>query len=233
MILAELEVFHSRPIAPTRRLAIGRQALPCDPSPGHGGVLLAGIAAHWFPRFDHELDEELEVLMAQLEHGYRIVQPGLRHRLQDDHIGLLRTTHRLVRRRDSVRFEVGGEHGSPAHQILGAVYAAGRLPHLARADVMALLRRAMRWQGAVDERFYSAMVGSRPTGPYVSVAWGDPEGWARSVLGLDEEKPASRREIQQAFRLALRMAHPDHGGEATDAAGRIAELREARRILLP
>jgi hypothetical protein len=232
VILAELEVFHSRPIAPTRRIALGRRALPCDPAPGHGGMLLAGIVGHWYPRFDRDLHDELDVLMHQLEHGYRIVQPRLRHRLQEDHVGLLRTTHRLTRRRETVRFEFGAEHGSPAHQILGAVYAAGRLPAPARTEVMALLRRAARWQGAVDERFYAALAGSRATGPSVSVAWGDPEGWARAVLGLEEDQPASRKEIQQAFRLALRLAHPDHGGAAKNAAGRIAELREARRILL-
>jgi len=45
VILAELEIWHSRPIAPTRRVAIGDQDLPCDPPPGYGGILLAGIVA--------------------------------------------------------------------------------------------------------------------------------------------------------------------------------------------
>jgi curved DNA-binding protein CbpA len=30
----------------------------------------------------------------------------------------------------------------------------------------------------------------------------------------------------------LRLAHPDHGGDADDAAERIAELTEARELLL-
>ena len=41
MIVAELEVFHSRPVAPTRRVAIGNSLLPMDPPPGHGATLLA------------------------------------------------------------------------------------------------------------------------------------------------------------------------------------------------
>ena len=45
VILAELEVFHSRPIAPTRRVALGRRHLPLHPAPGFGGILLGGIAA--------------------------------------------------------------------------------------------------------------------------------------------------------------------------------------------
>ena len=39
MILAELEAYQSRPIAPTRRLALGELNLPCDPAPGFGGIL--------------------------------------------------------------------------------------------------------------------------------------------------------------------------------------------------
>ncbi len=38
MLLAELEVFHSRPIAPTRRVAIGVAVLPTAPPPGFGGL---------------------------------------------------------------------------------------------------------------------------------------------------------------------------------------------------
>jgi curved DNA-binding protein CbpA len=41
-----------------------------------------------------------------------------------------------------------------------------------------------------------------------------------------------RSEVQQRFRDLLREAHPDHGGAHDDAAHRIAELAEARRILL-
>ena len=36
----------------------------------------------------------------------------------------------------------------------------------------------------------------------------------------------------QQFRDLLRVAHPDHGGASDDAAQRIADLTEARRILL-
>jgi hypothetical protein len=42
----------------------------------------------------------------------------------------------------------------------------------------------------------------------------------------------SRLEIQRAYRQLLIEAHPDHGGEADDAARRIADLTAARRILL-
>src|SRR6202023_715892 len=50
VLLAELEVRHSRPIAPTRRLALGSLYLPTDPLPGFGGLLLAGLVG----AFSHE-----------------------------------------------------------------------------------------------------------------------------------------------------------------------------------
>jgi hypothetical protein len=58
--------------------------------------------------------------------------------------------------------------------------------------------------------------------------------WALSLLdlrGADALVP-TRKDIQQAYRIQLRAAHPDHGADELGAAGRIAELSEARRILL-
>ena len=55
MIVAELEVFHSRPVAPTRRVAVGSTLLPMDPPPGHGAMLLAAVAATFAPMLDVEL----------------------------------------------------------------------------------------------------------------------------------------------------------------------------------
>jgi hypothetical protein len=45
MLLAELEVFHTRPAVPTRRIALGNLVLPVDPAPGFGGVLLGAVIA--------------------------------------------------------------------------------------------------------------------------------------------------------------------------------------------
>ena len=62
--LAVLEIYHSRPIAPTRRVALGRRSLPIEPPPGPGGLLLAGIVARFLPDVDPvasnvQFDEEL------------------------------------------------------------------------------------------------------------------------------------------------------------------------------
>ena len=63
----------------------------------------------------------------------------------------------------------------------------------------------------------------------------DPIEWALGVLGFDagraDDRPG-KGEVRRRFRDQLRRAHPDHGAEADGAAQRIADLAEARRILL-
>ncbi len=56
--------------------------------------------------------------------------------------------------------------------------------------------------------------------------------WAMEVLGLRADMKVDRTDIQKRFRRLLRTAHPDHGGEHVGAAERIAELTEARELLL-
>jgi curved DNA-binding protein CbpA len=41
-----------------------------------------------------------------------------------------------------------------------------------------------------------------------------------------------RDEVLRRFRRLIRLAHPDHGGASDAAAERIAELTEARELLL-
>ena len=52
MLLAELEVWHSRPVTPTRRIALGNLVLPVDPVPGFGGLLIGAIVAAHLPALD-------------------------------------------------------------------------------------------------------------------------------------------------------------------------------------
>ena len=52
MLLAELEVFHSRAVQPTRRVALGHLVLPVDPAPGLGGILLGAVVAEHSRRLD-------------------------------------------------------------------------------------------------------------------------------------------------------------------------------------
>ena len=236
MILAELEVFHSRPIAPTRRVAIGRTNLPVDPAPGFGGLLLGGIVAGHMDELDPELFDDLHRLTLQLEAGLRIPQPRLRHRFQTDRVGLTRSVHRLLGTGEDLEFDFEVK-GAAAQHILAAVYAAGALPLVSRARALAVIRLAMRWSGPLDQRFVAHLSGLDRHRTWSARAAGDPVRWAIALLGLDSDGPDSRvvperLVVQRRFREMLRDIHPDHGAETAGAADRIAEITEARRILL-
>jgi hypothetical protein len=230
MVVAELEVFHSRPIAPTRRVSLGSTVLPADPPPGFGGILLGGVVAHHIGGIDPDLVPDLLRLTIELEDGRRVPQPRLRFRLQEDKVGLLRSRHRLIGDGEGLRFDFDEGHGLPAQHVLAAVYAAGRLAPTVRPTVMAVLRQAVRWESLVGDDLISALAGAGRGRPLTAQALEDPRAWARSVLALGSD--AGRPAVQRQFREQLRAAHPDHGGDVEEAAQRIAELTEARRILL-
>jgi hypothetical protein len=230
-VLAHLELYHSRPIAPTRRLALGSRLLPTEPAPGAGSVLLGGIAARFGPVIQDDVeDEELELLMAQLERGMRVVQPRLRHRVQGDRVGLLRSHLRLVTRGSAAAFDFSTQ-GSALVCVLGALYAAGELDPSARTDAFAAIRKGLRWRGPLGGELIGYLSG-RDESPAWLAGVVDPIVWALSTLGFDPAAEPDREEIRRRFRQSLRMAHPDHGGAEAAAAHRIAELSEARRILL-
>jgi hypothetical protein len=235
VILAELEVFHSRPYSPTRRVALGRRDLPVDPAPGFGGILLGGIVAGHLGGLDPDLFGDLMRLTIQLENGQRIAQPRLRHRFQTDHVGLAHSRHRLVGDGELMAFDFQTE-GSAAQQILAAVYAAGALPTAARGRVMAAVRRGMSWPGPVGPELIRHLAGRDGASSLSVAAFHDPVQWALDVLGMDgaatPDRARDRAAIRRRFRDELRKAHPDHGAAADGAAQRIADLTEARRILL-
>ncbi len=109
----------------------------------------------------------------------------------------------------------------------------------------------MRWVGPVGPDLIASLVGLGHT-PSAIAAFENPVSWALTTLGFEaangngvgngpDKKPAvggrlvrapSRDDVQRRFRWLLRDAHPDHGGEVDEAAQRIADLSEARRILL-
>lgn len=240
MLLAELEVCHSRPIAPTRRVALGRTFLPCDPEPGFGGLLLGGVVARFAQDMDPDDISELLTLLFDLDAGCRIPQPRLRHRFQSDRVGLTRSSHRLYRVDDSegeLRLSFSADKGAPSQHVLGAVYAAGALPTDLRTGVFTTIRRALGWRGEISSGFLEYLAAGVSSSFMRSAvhdpAMSDNVCWAMRVLGLSAvaERP-DRSQIQQGYRDALLTVHPDHGGEVDRAAERIADIAEARRILL-
>ncbi len=231
VVLAELEVFHSRPIAPTRRVALGRRHLPLQPAPGFGGILLGGVAAANVGDLDPDLLIDLHRLVDQVERGTRIPQPRLRYRYQTDRIGLTRSRLRLLGDGERLAYDLD-DKAAPAQYLLGAVYAAADLSTPERRVVLGAVRKGLRWRGAPGPALIAHLGGSGAATSWSRTAVEDPVRWALDVLGLVDGSGLDRRRIQRRFREEARNAHPDHGGASAAAAARLADLAAARRILL-
>lgn len=232
MIIASLELYHSRAIAPTRRVSLGARSLATDTAPGPGGILLGGIAATYIGSVDPELHADLQRLTIELEDAPYIPQPRLRHRLQADKIGLSRSTLNLRRIDDEIRYDLTDVTASPLQATLGAVYAAGSIGNKSRRDVLSCVRRGLLWQGPIGQTMIANLAGG-DTRSMSAGALENPIGWAMAVLDFAvDAAPPGRAKVKAAFRMHLRDAHPDHGAGESQAAKRIADLAEARRILL-
>lgn len=228
MLLAELEVWHTRPITPTRRIALGHMVLPVDPAPGFGGLLLGAVLAANLGEVDDELLPDIHRLLDQIARNERVAQPRLRHRYQVDRHGLAVSVHRLVGEGDNVSFVLNPQ-GSPLVQVLGAIYAVERLEVAARHVLVPVLHRAMRWRGAIGPSFVTDLAGSAGAS---LAAMADPRAWALDLLGFPlGAAKLTKKEITSRYRDGLRRAHPDHGGDDVVASKAIADLGEARRIL--
>ncbi len=229
MLLAELQIWHTRPVTPTRRVALGHLVLPTDPAPGLGGVLLAAVVAAYLPNVDEELQPDISRLIDQVTRGDRIVQPRLQHRYQVDRHGLATSVHQLNGDADHVEFDLHSM-GRPLSQVLGAIYALERFDLNIRRQVAPVLHRAMRWSGPIGPSFVADITGV-DRADLVGVK--DPRAWALDILGFPVgTAKVSKKDVMARFRTRLREAHPDHGGDDADAGAVIERLGEARRILL-
>ena len=230
MLLAEVEIRHSRPVAPTRRVALGLTVLPCDPGPGWGAVLLAGLVAVSLAGIEPDDLEDFYDLIDDLEAGRRISQPRLRHRFQKDTVGLDRSRHSLIGLGERVYFDLD-DHGLRTVNLLGAVYAAGSLAPEVRPQVFRSIRKAVMWDRPLGDGFVAHMLESDAS----FCRWRElptDTRWAMKVLGIAIHATPSRDEIQARFRELIRLAHPDFGGSADSAGARMVELTQARKILL-
>ena len=240
MLLAELEIFHSRPIAPTRRISIGRVWLPGSDDgscPGLGSLLLGATCARFGPGLTPDLLGEIVDLVHELEQGRPVAQPRLRHRLQHDRVGLTRSRQRLYGPDGSGSIkglfcEFDGSRATASQLVLGSAYAAGLAGLAVRDEALRAVRRGLAWRGDTGPALFAYLAAGGPSSRSPrSVA--DPVGWALDVLGFDREVgPPAQAAVRRGFREALRAAHPDLGAAEAEAADRIAELSEARRILL-
>jgi hypothetical protein len=228
MLLAELEIFHTRPAVPTRRVALGHLVLPVEPPPGFGGLLLGAVVAHHIHGVDVELVPDVRRLIDEVERGARIVQPRLRHRFQVDRHGLSHSRHRVSGTGDDLEFDFATT-GSDLAQVLGAIYATERLEASSRRMITPVLRKATRWRGPIGPALVAYLAGSQA---HELSSLADPLAWALTVLGfaVDSERPSSR-EITKRYRARMRDVHPDHGGDHTTASKQILDLNAARKIL--
>jgi hypothetical protein len=249
MSLAELNVRHTRRHMPTRRVALGDLYLPTS-GPAHGAVLLAAVVAE----FVQELDDDEPELLASLVHdarsGLSVPRIALRYRLQLDTHGLDRSRHRIfaepaVNGSPSRTVLELDEHGRGEPQLIGAVMAAASLPPSARDVALraidGALRRPVLPQGLEIRRMREGIPGLAPYAPGAAPRrsgldeWhGIPaeRRWAMEVLGLRASMDVDRADVVSRFRRLVRLAHPDHGAERDGAAERLAELSEARELLL-
>jgi hypothetical protein len=229
MLLAELEIWHTRPLAPTRRIALGNLVLPVDPAPGFGGLLLGAVVNAHITDVPTELVPDVHRLIEQVDRDQRVVQPRLRHRLQVDRHGLARSTHQLVGQQNEISFDFHTT-GTGMAQVLGAIYAVERLDPASRHLITPVLHRAMRWRGPVGPKLIAHLAGENSDALSTLV---DPRAWALEILGFAQGTATpTRKQVTAQFRAKMRTVHPDHGGDHTVASTAMFELAEARRILI-
>jgi hypothetical protein len=248
VILAELNVRHTRRHQPTRRVALGDTYLPTS-GPAYGAVLAGAVVAEFVDGLDDEQRDLLPRLLSDAAEGLSVPRIALRHRLQTDTHGLDRSRHRIVADGGLLTLELDA-HGWPAPQVLGAVMGAAAMPASGRKLAFRSIAGAVARPGAPPEglavrRLFEGIPGLRPYAPGaaprnggdtdVDAGWrGVPaeRRWAMEVLGVRAGARVDREDVQRRFRRLLRIAHPDHGAADAGAAERIAELAEARELLL-
>jgi hypothetical protein len=250
VLLAELNVRHTRRHMPTRRIALDGAYLPTS-GPAHGAALLAAVVATNLPAVDEEQRELLPRLVDAARGGLTIPRIALRHRLQYDVHGLDRSRHRMLGDDGKLVVEID-VHGAATPQVLGAVMGAAGLGPSGRGGALDAIRKVVtgRWGGLapdvmiryVAEADWNSLRPPLATeqdwtrgGPPDEEQWtgvAPDQRWAMEVLGLRAGMAIERPDVNRRFRRLLRDAHPDSGGTSAGAAARIAELTEARGILL-
>ena len=230
MLLAELEVWHTRPAVPTRRVcarpprarrSIRRRASAgCCSAPSSPGTSM-GV--------DDELHPDVHRLIDQIERGDRVVQPRLRHRFQVDRHGLARSRHRLIGNGDDLSFDLDSS-GTNLAQVLGAVYAVERLElasrHVDRAG--AAQGGAVAWS---DRAGADRPPRRRADDDAVGARRPDRVGAGRARASRSARRRRPRREVTIQYRLRMRASTPTTVVTRPAPGGRSSISTTARRIL--
>ena len=247
MLLAELTIRHTRKHMPTRRVALDHAYLPMTGA-GHGGLLLSTVVAEYLGALDEEQTELLPRLLDDARRGLSVPRIALRYRLQTDVHGLDRSRHRVLGEEGRVVVELD-VHGAPVPQVLGSVLAVATMGLSNRDAAIHAISLAVNGRfrfpaGVLMRRLEFGIPQEAPPLPGTHWKQGRPpeeyawagvpseRRWAMEVLGLRGDMTLDRDDVSRRFRRLLRDAHPDHGGARTEAAERIAELTEARDVLI-
>ena len=247
VLLAELTVRHTRKHMPTRRVALDHAYLPMTGA-AHGGLLLSAVVAEYLGALDDEQIELFPKLLDDARRGLSVPRIALRYRLQTDVHGLDRSRHRVLGEDGYVVVELD-VHGAPVPQVLGAMLAVSTMGALSRESALTAIRAVMANRFRIPDgvRVRRLEYGTpQEAPPLAGTHWakGRPpqelewagvpseRRWAMEVLGLRGSMDLDRDDISRRFRRLLRDAHPDHGGARAEAAERIAELTEARDVLM-
>jgi hypothetical protein len=155
VLLAELNIRHTRRHMPTRRVAVDDSYLPTSTA-AFGGVLLGAVIAEHVPGLEEEQVDALDRLVSVARRGNLTVpRIALRYRLQRDTHGLDRSRHRIT----SSAVEQGSLrpvleldlHGPPAPQVIGALMAASQLPSSGRTVAFRFVDAALARPGFLPD----------------------------------------------------------------------------------
>jgi hypothetical protein len=246
VLLAELDIRHTRRHMSTRRVGLGDVHLPSD-GVAYGPLLLGCVVAANIEGIDDEQRSALDGLLREARHGLVLPKRALRFRLQTDLEGLAQSRHRLLGADGGLTVELDVHGAFPPPQVLGAVMAAAAMAAYPRRAAFRAIDQAVQMPGLMPEGVRVTYLTDMRAGPRPSAAGARVNGrvhvdpwrgvsaerrWAMEVFGFGADVSPPRDEVLRRFRRLVRLAHPDHGGVKAMAAARIGELGEARRLLL-
>jgi hypothetical protein len=189
VLLAELNIRHTRKHMPTRRVAVDDGYLPTG-GPALGGVLIGAVVAEHIGGLDEEQFDALDRLVRDARHGLSVPSIALRYRLQTDTHGLDLSRHRITSAHaagpafghaaGSAFGHAAGpaflpvleldRHGPAAPQVIGAIMAAAWLGPTSRKVALRFVETAIGRPGVMPEglevrRLFEGRPGLRPPLP--------------------------------------------------------------------
>ena len=173
MLLAELNIRHTRRHMPTRRVAVDDGYLPTNGA-AFGGVLIGAVVAEHVGGLDDEQYDALDRLVYDARNGLTVPNIALRYRLQTDTHGLDLSRHRIM----AADVEKGwtipvlelDRHGPAAPQVIGAIMAASWMGPTGRKVALRFVEAAIARPGVMPEglevrRLFEGRPGIRPPLP--------------------------------------------------------------------